>query len=172
TDYLAVHAAAHSLGIPTNATMLYGHVETYAHRVDHLERLRNLQDVTGGFQGFIPLKFRSANNALSALGEVSLRHDLMNFAISRIYLDNFRHLKAYWPMIGKEASSLALSFGIDDLDGTIEDSTRIYTMAGASGQTSMSPEELHAMAQESGYEAVERDAVYGIVACLPPAASS
>lgn len=162
-SYLKIHAEAHRLGIPSNATMLYGHIERYAHRIDHMERLRRLQDSTAGFNGFIPLKYKSANNGMSGIGEVNLMEDLKNYAVSRIYLDNFKHLKAYWPMIGKEAAGLALSFGVDDLDGTIEDSTRIYTMAGVSENNSMSPEDLIKLAGENGLEALERDALYQLI---------
>ena len=116
--WLEIHAIAHGSGIPTNATMLYGLIEDYSHRADHLNRLRNLQDRTGGFNAFIPLKFRHANNAFSNVRETTLTEDLKNYAVSRIFLDNIPHLKAYWPMIGKQAARLALEFGVDDLDGT------------------------------------------------------
>ena len=129
--WLTIHETSHRLGISSNATMLYGHIETFAHRIDHMERLRHLQDKTGGFNAFIPLKYKKANNSMSYLGEVSIVEDLRNYAVSRIFLDNIPHIKAYWPMIGKEAAQLSLSFGADDLDGTIDDTTRIYSMAGA-----------------------------------------
>jgi len=159
--WLAIHEAAHLAGIPTNATMLYGHIEKYPHRIDHLNRLRELQDRTGGFQVFIPLKFRKANNELGIIGEVSNIEDLRNYAISRIYLDNFKHLKAYWPMIGREMAGLSLSFGVDDLDGTIEDTTRIYSMAGAEDQNPvMSTEALVSLIRSSGLVPVERDTLY------------
>ncbi len=159
--WLAIHEAAHRTGIPTNATMLYGHLEKYSHRIDHLTRLRDLQDRTGGFQVFIPLKYRMANNPLGIIGEVSTIEDLRNYAVSRIYLDNFPHLKAYWPMIGKEIAGLSLSFGVDDLDGTIEDSTRIYSMAGAEDQNpSMTTEGLVNLIRSSGLQPVERDTLY------------
>lgn len=159
--WLGIHEAAHRAGIPSNATMLYGHIENYGHRIDHLERLRRLQDRTGGFQVFIPLKYRKANNPLGIIGETSTIEDLRNYAVSRIYLDNFPHLKAYWPMIGQEVASLALSFGVDDLDGTIEDTTRIYSMAGAEDQNpSMTTEALTTLIRRAGYRPVERDTLY------------
>ena len=159
--WLAIHESAHRIGIPTNATMLYGHLEKYEHRIDHLNRLRQLQDRTGGFQVFIPLKYRKANNSLEVIGEVSTIEDLRNFAISRIFLDNFPHLKAYWPMIGKEIAGLSLSFGVDDLDGTIEDTTRIYSMAGAEDQNpAMTTDGLVSLIRRSGLEPVERDTLY------------
>ena len=102
-----------------------------------MERLRKLQDKTGGFNAFIPLKYKKANNSMSYLGEVSLIEDLRNYAVSRIYLDNFPHIKAYWPMIGKEGAQLSLSFGTDDMDGTIDDTTRIYSMAGSEEKPAM-----------------------------------
>ena len=129
--WLEVHKVAHSLGIPTNATILYGHLETYKHRIDHLNQLRELQDKTKGFNAFIPLKYKNKNNEMSGITEVSVIEDLKNYAISRIFLDNFQHIKAYWPMIGKSLAQIALSFGVDDLDGTINDSTKIYSRAGS-----------------------------------------
>lgn len=159
--WLAIHESAHRIGIPTNATMLYGHIENYIHRIDHLNRLRQLQDRTAGFQVFIPLKYRKANNSLGSIGEVSTIEDLRNYAVSRIFLDNFPHLKAYWPMIGKEIAGLSLSFGVDDLDGTIEDTTKIYSMAGAEDQNpAMTTGELVSLIRNSGLEPVERDTLY------------
>ena len=118
----------------SNATILYGHIEKYEHRIHHLESLRKLQDETGGFQTFIPLKFRNQDNQMSHVRESHAIEDLRNYAISRIYLDNFDHIKAYWPMIGRSTAQLSLAFGVDDLDGTIDDTTKIYTMAGAEEQ--------------------------------------
>ncbi|MCD8187011.1 MAG: CofH family radical SAM protein, partial [Rikenellaceae bacterium] len=129
--WLDIHRTAHRLGMPTNATMLYGHLEEARHRIDHLNRLRHLQDETGGFNAFIPLKYRNLNNELSDIGEVPVTDDLRTLAISRIFLDNFPHIKAYWPMYGKETTQLALGFGANDIDGTIGDTTKIYSMAGA-----------------------------------------
>jgi len=111
--WLAIHKAAHEIGIQSNATMLYGHLETYRHRVQHMEAIRNLQDETHGFNCFIPLKFRAANNPMSYLGEVNLVEDLRNYAVSRIFMDNIKHLKAYWPMLGVQNTRLATHFGVD-----------------------------------------------------------
>jgi len=159
--WLQIHETAHREGIPSNATMLYGHLENYSHRIDHMERLRKLQDRTGGFNAFIPLKFKKENNSMSGLGEVSITEDLRNYAVARIYLDNIPHIKAYWPMTGKQAAQLSLSFGADDLDGTIDDTTRIYSMAGAEEQNpSMTKEEICKLIIEAGFEPVERDSLY------------
>jgi len=159
--WLSIHETAHHLGIPSNATILYGHMETYAHRIDHMERLRALQDKTAGFNAFIPLKYKKSNNSMSYLGEVSVIEDLRNYAVSRIYLDNFPHIKAYWPMIGKESAQLSLSFGVDDMDGTIDDTTRIYSMAGAEDENpAMSTDEICRLIQEAGYIPAERDSIY------------
>ncbi len=159
--WLTIHETAHKLGISSNATMLYGHIENYSHRIDHLERLRTLQDKTGGFNAFIPLKYKKSNNSMSYLGEVNLIEDLRNYAVSRIFLDNFPHIKAYWPMIGKESAQLALSFGADDMDGTIDDTTRIYSMAGSKEENpAMSTDELCRLISQAGYTPVERDSFY------------
>lgn len=163
-EWLEMHQILHELGHRSNATMLYGHVENHAHRVDHMRRLRELQDKTGGFQTFIPLKFRNQNNQLSHLDEVSVLEDLRNYALGRIYLDNFDHVKAYWPMIGKKTAQLSLSYGVNDLDGTIDDTTKIYSMAGAEDQNpSLSTGELVDMIRRAGKEPIERDTLYGIV---------
>jgi aminodeoxyfutalosine synthase len=161
--WLAIHEAAHKTGIASNATMLYGHLENYAHRIDHMERLRKLQDKTNGFNAFIPLKYRKANNSMSYLGEVNLLEDLKNYALSRIYLDNFPHIKAYWPMIGKEGAGISLSFGADDMDGTIDDTTRIYSMAGSEQNPSMSTENICELIKQSGFIPVERDSLYNTI---------
>jgi len=159
--WLSIHRTAHELGIPSNATILYGHIESYADRVDHMNRLRELQDETNGFNVYIPLKFKKENNLLSEIGEVSTVEDLRNFAISRIFLDNFPHIKAYWPMIGKDITQLSLSFGVDDIDGTIDDSTKIYSMAGSEDQTpKLSTDELVTMIKEARRIPVERDTLY------------
>ncbi len=160
-EWFAVHDAAHRMGIPTNATILYGHVETIAHRIDHLERLRRQQDLTGGFNAFIPLKYRSTGNSMSSVGEVSIVEDMRMLAMSRIFLDNIPHIKAYWVMYGKATAEMALAFGADDLDGTIDDSTKIYSMAGADdSRPTMSVAELRAMASRASLRAVERDTFY------------
>ena len=163
-EWLEMHEILHDLGLRSNATMLYGHVEKYEHRVDHMRRLRELQDRTGGFQTFIPLKFRNQNNELSHLPEVSVIEDLKNYAIGRIYLDNFEHVKAYWPMIGKKTAQMALSYGVNDIDGTIDDTTKIYAMAGAEDQNpAMSTPELIDLISRAGMEAIERDTLYNII---------
>jgi aminodeoxyfutalosine synthase len=163
-QWLFIHETAHTLGMHTNATMLYGHLEKYHHRIDHMERLRQLQDKTGGFNTFIPLKYRSQDNEMSYLGEVSVTEDLRNYAVSRIYLDNFRHIKAYWPMIGRTVASLSQAFGVDDMDGTIDDSTKIYSLAGAEEQTPvLTTEQLTQLIRSSGRTPVERDTLYNVV---------
>ncbi len=162
--WLQVHEAAHKLGIPTNATILYGHIETFEHRIQHMELLRQLQDRTGGFNAYIPLKFKNKNNEMSYIEEVSLIEDLRNYAVSRIYLDNIPHLKAYWPMIGKEMAALSLAFGVDDLDGTINDSTKIYSLAGAGDQNpSLSSDEIRHLITKAGRVPAERDSLYNII---------
>lgn len=161
-QWLDLHGQAHRLGIDSNATMLYGHIEGVEHRIDHLLRLRAQQDATGGFNAFIPLKFRSAGNALAHLGETSVVDDMRTLAMSRLLLDNFDHIKAYWVMYGKGVAELALSFGADDIDGTIDDSTKIYSMAGADEQRPrLTVAEIGAMCAASGLRAVERDTHYG-----------
>jgi aminodeoxyfutalosine synthase len=163
-EWLEVHEAAHLEGIPSNATMLYGHIESYKHRAQHMDAIRKLQDKTGGFNCFIPLKFRAQNNKLGYLGEVGTVEDLRNFAVSRIFFDNINHLKAYWPMLGKQNTQLALSFGVDDIDGTIDDTTKIYSMAGAEDQNpAMTVEMLINIIKSAGKSAVERDSLYRIV---------
>jgi aminodeoxyfutalosine synthase len=160
-QWLEIHETAHTLGIPSNATILYGHIENYFHRIDHMSQLRNLQDRTGGFNTFIPLKFRNKGNAMSDIPEVSIVEDLKNYAVSRIFLDNFEHIKAYWPMIGRNTAQLSLSFGVNDIDGTIDDSTRIYSMAGAEEQNpSMTTAEITELITSAGRKAVERDTLY------------
>lgn len=159
--WLEIHKTAHQLGMHSNATMLYGHIEKYEHRIDHMERLRSLQDETGGFNCFIPLKFRNMDNDMSHISEVSLIEDMRLYAISRLYMDNFRNLKAYWPMLGRQSAQMTLSFGVNDLDGTIDDTTKIYSMAGSEEQTpSMSTEELCDLILSAGRIPVERDTVY------------
>lgn len=161
STWLEIHRIVHEQGIPSNATMLYGHIENYSHRVDHLNRLRELQDITGGFNAFIPLKYKSANNSMSALGEVSIVEDLRNYAVSRIFLDNIPHIKAYWPMAGREVAQISLWYGADDLDGTIEDTTRIYSMAGAEEKNpSMTVDEIDKLIRQAGFNPIERDSFY------------
>ncbi len=159
--WLAIHEAAHQLGMHSNATLLYGHIEQYWHRVDHMERLRSLQDRTGGFNTFIPLKFRNQNNAMSNVAEATIIEDLKMYAVSRLYMDNFRHLKAYWPMLGRHNAQLTLSFGVNDIDGTIDDSTKIYSMAGSEEQNpSMNTAELVTLIKQAGRQPIERDTLY------------
>jgi aminodeoxyfutalosine synthase len=163
-EWLRIHEIWHGLGKKSNATMLYGHIESYFHRIDHLEKLRNLQDKTGGFQTFIPLKFRNKDNQLSHLKEVSALDDLRNYAVSRIFLDNFDHIKAYWPMIGRNMAQLSLSFGVDDIDGTIDDTTKIYSMAGSEEQTpSLSTRDLVNLIKAVGKHPLERDTLYNVL---------
>ncbi|TAD82423.1 MAG: aminofutalosine synthase MqnE [Bacteroidetes bacterium] len=159
--WLAIHKAAHQLGMHSNATLLYGHIESYAHRINHMEQLRQLQDETGGFNTFIPLKFRNQDNDMSHVPESTLIEDMKMYAVSRLYLDNFKHLKAYWPMLGRNNAQMALSFGVNDVDGTIDDSTKIYSMAGSEEQLpTMTTEELVALINQAGRLPVERDTLY------------
>ncbi len=159
--WLRIHEMAHDLGMHSNATMLYGHIEKYEHRIDHMRRLRDLQDKTNGFNTFIPLKFRNSNNDMSEVPESILKEDMRMYAIARIYLDNFAHLKAYWPMLGRHNAQLSLSFGVDDIDGTIDDSTKIYSMAGSEEQSpTMTTEELVGLIKQAGRIPVERDTLY------------
>ncbi len=159
--WLHIHEIAHNIGMHSNATMLYGHIEKYEHRIDHMSRLRQLQDKTGGFNCFIPLKFRNKDNDMSNVAESTIVEDLRLYAISRIFMDNFRNLKAYWPMLGRQTAQLTLSFGVNDLDGTIDDTTKIYSMAGAEEQApSMSTEDLCDMIDAVGRIPVERDTLY------------
>ncbi|HVI48785.1 MAG TPA: aminofutalosine synthase MqnE [Chitinophaga sp.] len=159
--WLAIHKAAHLRGMHSNATMLYGHIETYAHRIDHMERLRQLQDETHGFNTFIPLKFRNKGNDMSDIPESSIVEDLKLYSVARLYMDNFPHLKAYWPMLGRNTAQLTLSFGVNDLDGTIDDTTKIYSMAGSEEQKpSMSTAQLAMLIRQAGRKPVERDTVY------------
>ena len=163
-QWLRIHEIWHELGGRSNATMLYGHIEKAEHRVDHLRQLRMLQDKSQGFQTFIPLKFRNKDNEMSHLAEVSVIEDLKNYAISRIYLDNFDHIKAYWPMIGRTVAQLSLAFGVDDLDGTIDDTTKIYSMAGSEEQNpSLSTAQLVKLIRAVNRTPVERDTLYNVV---------
>jgi len=162
--WLNIHRNAHILGMHSNATMLYGHIENYNHRIDHMEKLRALQDQTGGFNTFIPLKFRNKGNDMSHVAESTIIEDLKLYAVSRIYMDNFAHIKAYWPMLGRQSAQLTLSFGVNDLDGTIDDSTKIYSMAGSEEQhPSLSTTELVALIKQVKREPVERDTLYNVI---------
>ena len=159
--WLNIHRHAHLLGMQSNATMLYGHIENYGHRINHMERLRTLQDDTHGFNTFIPLKFRNKGNDMSHVAESSVIEDMKLYSISRLYMDNFPHIKAYWPMLGRQSAQLSLSFGVNDLDGTIDDSTKIYSMAGSEEQhPSLSTTELVTLIRQVRREPVERDTLY------------
>ncbi|MCP3928427.1 MAG: aminofutalosine synthase MqnE [Bacteroidetes bacterium] len=163
-QWLEIHKIWHKLGMRSNATMLYGHIENFEHRIHHLEELRKLQDNTGGFQTYIPLKFRNKGNQMSHVPEVSVVEDLRNYAIGRIYLDNFDHVKAYWPMIGREVAQMSLAFGVDDIDGTIDDTTKIYSMAGSEEQNPvMRTKELVRLIKDVGQQPIERDTLYNNV---------
>jgi len=159
--WLHIHETAHNLGMATNATMLYGHIEKYEHRIDHMRKLRDLQDKTNGFNTFIPLKFRNSNNDMSFVAESTLIEDMRLYAIARIYLDNFPHSKAYWPMLGRQNAQLSLQFGVNDIDGTIDDSTKIYSMAGSEEQSpTMTTSELVALIKQAHRIPIERDTLY------------
>ena len=164
TGWLAIHETAHQLGLHSNATMLYGHIEKYNHRIDHLEKLRNLQNKTGGFNTFIPLKFRNKDNAMRNIAESTLIEDLKLYAIARIYLDNFNHIKAYWPMLGRLNAQLTLAFGVNDLDGTIDDTTKIYSLAGSEEQNpALTTTELVQLIKQVNRKPVERDTLYNVI---------
>ncbi|NCI46258.1 aminofutalosine synthase MqnE [Sediminibacterium soli] len=159
--WLAIHRAAHRLGMHSNATMLYGHIESYSHRIDHMDRLRQLQDETGGFNTFIPLKFRNKQNEMSDVPESTVVEDMRMYAVARLYLDNFPHIKAYWPMLGRKNAQLTLSFGVNDIDGTIDDSTKIYSMAGSEEQTPvMSTAQLVSLIRQVKRQPIERGTLY------------
>jgi aminodeoxyfutalosine synthase len=162
--WLEIHRTAHLLGMHSNATLLYGHIESYWHRIDHMERLRQLQDETSGFNTFIPLKFRNKDNDMQHVPESTIVEDLKMYAVARLYLDNFPHIKAYWPMLGREQARMTLSFGVNDIDGTIDDSTKIYSMAGSEEQTpSMTTEELVQLIRQSGRKPIERGTLYNVI---------
>ncbi len=164
-DYLRVHRTAHRLGIPTNATMLYGHVETYEERVDHMQRLRDLQEETGGFQVFIPLAYWPEGTRLGGKRTSSV-DDLKTIAISRLFLDNFHHIKAYWVTLGEKVAQIALNFGADDIDGTIQEE-RIVHSAGTTSAYRQSKERLIKLIGYAGKIAVERDTFYRPVSVHP-----
>ncbi len=159
--WLKIHETAHNIGMNSNATLLYGHIESYAHRIDHMERLRSLQDQTKGFNTFIPLKFRNKDNDMSNIAESSIIEDMKMYAVARIYMDNFPHIKAYWPMLGRQNAQLTLAFGVNDIDGTIDDSTKIYSMAGSEEQTpTMSTADLVRLIQQVNRQPIERGTLY------------
>ena len=163
-QWLEIHQTAHELGMHSNATLLYGHIEKYEHRIDHMERLRQLQDNTKGFNTFIPLKFRNENNDMSHVPESTMANDLKMYAISRLYLDNFPHVKAYWPMLGRDIAQLTLSYGVNDIDGTIDDTTKIYSMAGSEEQTpAMTTEQLVGLIKQVKRQPIERGTLYDVI---------
>jgi aminodeoxyfutalosine synthase len=157
--WLRIHREAHQLGLRSNATMLYGHIEKTHHRIDHLCRLRTLQDETGGFQTFIPLAFHPDNTKLSHLTKASVLLDLRTVAVSRLMLDNFPHVKAYWVMLGIPTAQLALSYGADDIDGTVV-YEKIYHDAGSDAPQEMTVAQLRRLIEEAGRIPVERDTLY------------
>jgi len=162
--WLEIHQTAHELGMHSNATLLYGHIEKYEHRVDHMERLRQLQDQTKGFNTFIPLKFRNKDNEMNDVPESTMLEDLKMYAISRLYLDNFSHIKAYWPMLGRQVAQLTLSYGVNDIDGTIDDTTKIYSMAGSEEQNpAMSTLELVRLIKQAKRTPIERGTLYNVI---------
>ena len=160
--YLAIHRIAHGLGMRTNVTMLYGHIETTEERVDHLLQTRALQDETGGLQAFIPLAFHPDNNQMRKLPPPSASETLKVHAVSRLVLDNVDHIKAYWISCGVEVAQTALWFGADDLDGTVQEET-IYHMAGSSTPTSLSTRDIEQLIWDAGREPIERDTLYNVV---------
>jgi aminodeoxyfutalosine synthase len=157
--WLRIHREAHELGLRSNATMLYGHIEEARHRVDHLIRLRELQDETGGFQTLIPLAFHPDNTGLSHIKKASILMDLRTMALSRLMLDNFPHIKAYWIMLGIKTAQVALSFGADDIDGTVIHE-KIYHDAGSDSPEELTVAELRRLIAEAGRIPVERDTLY------------
>ena len=162
--WLEIHQTAHELGMHSNATLLYGHIEKYEHRVDHMERLRQLQDQTKGFNTFIPLKFRNKDNEIHDVPESTMLEDLKMYAISRLYLDNFPHIKAYWPMLGRQVAQLTLSYGVNDIDGTIDDTTKIYSMAGSEEQNpAMTTLELVRLIKQAKRTPIERGTLYNVI---------
>ena len=159
TEWLKIHRAAHELGLRSNATMLYGHIETAEHRMDHLLKLRSLQDETGGFQTFIPLAFHPDNTKLSHIPKPSGMMDLRTMAISRIMLDNFPHIKAYWIMLTMKIAQIAQSYGADDIDGTVVHE-KIYHEAGSDSPQELTVTELRNLILEAGRTPIERDTLY------------
>ncbi len=161
-NWLAIHRAAHKLGLRSNATMLYGHIEKTRHRIDHLIRLRQLQDETGGFQTLIPLAFHPDNTRLAHIAKPTGLMDLKTMAVSRLMLDNFPHIKAYWVMLGIKTAQIALSFGADDLDGTVVHE-KIYHDAGSDSPQELTVTEIRRLIEEAGRVPVERDTLYNEV---------
>jgi len=160
--YLAIHRIAHGMGLRTNVTMLYGHIETMAERVDHMLRARALQDETRGFQAFIPLAFHPDNNQMRKLPAPTGTDTLRVHAVSRLMLDNIPHIKAFWIATGVELAQTSLWFGVDDLDGTVQEE-KIYHMAGSSTPEGMTTNTLTRLVRVAGREPIERDTLYNIV---------
>ena len=160
--YLSIHRLAHGLGLRTNVTMLYGHIETGEERVDHMLRARALQDETGGFQAFIPLAFHPDNNQMRKLPAPSASETLRVHAVARLMLDNVPHVKAFWIATGLEVAQTALWFGADDLDGTVQEE-KIYHMAGSQTPEAMTPREIERLIRAAGREPVERDTLYNVI---------
>jgi len=169
TEYLEVHRVAHRMGMRTNATMLYGHIETFAHRVDHILRLRALQDETRGLQAFIPLAFHPDGNGMKNMPAPTAVDDLKTIAVSRLLLDNVDHIKGYWVSLTPDVAQVALRFGADDIDGTIVHET-IYKAAGTRSPGALGYDELVRLIREAGRVPVERDTLYNVVRELPRAA--
>jgi aminodeoxyfutalosine synthase len=161
--WLEVARIAHRLGLRTNATMLYGHIETIDERLEHLDALRRCQDETGGFLAFIPLAYHPKNTELGGSGNTTGVNDLKNIAVSRLMLDNFPHIKAYWVMIGPKLAQVALSFGADDMDGTVKEEV-ITHMAGAETEQAIGHKTLIRLIREAGREPVQRDTLYNVMA--------
>lgn len=162
SGWIEVAKTAHRAGLHTNATMLYGHIESLEERMEHLDMLRTAQDETGGFLAFIPLAFHPKNTELSQLSRTSGVDDLKNIAVARCFLDNFPHIKAYWVMIGQKLSQIALSYGADDVDGTVKEEI-ITHMAGAETEQAMSREQLLRLIREAGRIPIERDTLYNVI---------
>ena len=160
--YLAIHRTAHQMGLRTNVTMLYGHIETYEERIDHMLRVRGLQDETGGFQAFIPLAFHPDNNQMRKLPAPTAADTLRTHAVARLVLDNVDHVKAFWIATGVEVAQQSLWFGVDDLDGTVQEE-RIYHMAGARTPEAMSTDDIRRLVTAAGREPHERDTFYNLV---------
>jgi aminodeoxyfutalosine synthase len=162
-SWLEVHSTGHKIGLRSNATMLYGHIEEPEHRIDHMLQLRDLQDKHDGFMSFIPLRYLNENNALSDLPEVDPAFDMREYAVARLFLDNFKHLKAYWVMLGMDVALETLDFGVDDLDGTIDDSTKIYSMAGGIAKPVLHSNQLINLIESRDRDAVERNSLYEVI---------
>ncbi len=160
--WLEIARTAHRSGLRSNCTMLYGHIETLEERVDHLDRLRSLQDETGGFQTFIPLSFHPDNTEMDDIAPPTAHDDLRNIAVSRLYLDNVPHVKAYWIMLGIPVAQMALNYGADDIDGTVTQE-RIYHDAGATTPQSLVRDDLIQLIVDAGFQPVERDTLYNVV---------